>query len=374
MKLLPKDFCRFPLWFRYSLYGLVVAGFAMSARALSLTLSTHATAIPEITLHERFTPQVPNDKADQLINKFLEAKPATFGDLVHRWRVNAALSRHTLEDDTRPITFFPCFHKMYPASPAVIHNSNTGWQIRTARLRRDLPDGWQAQFHQDQVLGTLAEIGAPLDLALDAGMHQLTVADLLKSSRDNFDIGQECDWSLLAYLIYSPQEPTWTNRFGETCSIDQIIEKMLSDDLGKGPCAGTHHQFMFARLLSAGSASQLVTHRQRRRIEHYLAETSRVLDRSQRANGAWDYAWYTENVPPELQGSAEQFDSLVQVTAHHLEWICRAPKELRPSDGTCARAARFIANALEFRAPDEMIANYCGYSHAASALAFMTRH
>lgn len=345
--------------------------------ASSLPPYTGNSSVAEADDNFRLSSQeLSHNRSDELIKKVLGAQPSTFGDLIHRWRVNAA-SQHpnaALLEDVRPLTSFKRFHELYANSPPVIHRTNTGWQVRTARRKNEMQDGWQSQFHPDQLLATLAEIGAPIDLEIEAGSSPIHISDLLASSKNNFVFGQECDWSLLAYALYQPEEVSWTNRFGESCSLRAIVAKLLDDDLGSGPCAGTHHQITFAQLLKGQGGTSILNVTQRRKIEAFLSATSRKLEESQHTNGAWDYDWAKGNAHLELERSADQFDSLVQVTAHHLEWMCRVPNRLRPSDATCRQAARFVMNAVNNREPADMVNNYCGYSHAACALALLSAH
>jgi hypothetical protein len=227
---------------------------------------------------------------------------------------------------------------------------------------------WQYEHHLDQFLATCAEIGAPLSLSIESNFGPVTVGELLDASRRNFESSQELNWTLAAYCVYLPEEPEWTNRFGELCSYQSIVTSILALSPDEGSCGGSHNQLAVAHFLNSPSAAE-ASSSLRRQCEDYLARASHLLEQAQLPNGAWTPLWAKD--PSEVaKGSAIAIsgDDLVRITGHHLEWISIAPTTLRPSSACRARALQFLIAALQRANVATIEHDYCAYSHAAGVI------
>jgi hypothetical protein len=227
---------------------------------------------------------------------------------------------------------------------------------------------WEYEHHVDQFLATCAEIGVPLGLSVATDSDSFSIGELLEASRRGFDASQETCWSLVAFCGYFPDEAQWENRFGENCSLESIAEGILALPLESGSCGGTHKQFAMAFLLHA--SPRCISADLRRRCNDYLSQSSRLLELSQLANGAWSPLWANSrpNATDDRGAGPIRGDDLVRITGHQLEWIEIAPTSLRPSSVCISRALQFLVDALKRSDSTSIRRDYCAYSHAACVL------
>ena len=337
----------------------------------------------------REVPWTPSSAADRLgndkwlretaaaaLDRFAEARPHKLIDLLHLWRVQSAKDRWSENADLRKsmgILFSSdLFHRTFPDAPSLVYRGPTGWcvRLRTGDPRKE---HWQTQYHVDQALAVCAEAGVPIDTPLSVGNQSCSIAELLDSSRLAYVAGQECEWSLVAYCSYLPDDHQWVNRFGETWSYERIVGTLIARDPGFGSCAGTHKQYALAYALRLDQENSFLSDPARAQIEDYLRSCSAALMRTQLPSGAWDSRW--ADAAPD--GSGQLFagapvDELLLVTSHHLEWLFIAPDELRPADGSLTAALEFVARAALQYSPEESLAQYCALSHTARCLSLAT--
>jgi hypothetical protein len=237
------------------------------------------------------------------------------------------------------------------------------------------PDGIEVQYghnstpaHCDQLLKVLAEIGLPANTPVSTfGEHQGTINDIIKGSLRDFLIDQELEFTAVAYSRWLPPVKSWTNRFEETCSFDNLADALLKKPLGKGACYGIHVPYALVNLLRANEQHSVVSSATAKSIENRLVEISRLLESHQDESGAWFGDWTT--APVSGTSSQNSFE-IITATGHHLEWVALAPNRLRPSEQSVAKAARLLARLI----PEHdsiTISNprsYGPFSHAARAL------
>ncbi|HET6324289.1 MAG TPA: hypothetical protein VFG04_06280 [Planctomycetaceae bacterium] len=307
--------------------------------------------------------------ATQAIAKYCAAQPLRVSDHFHRWRFDGLQGAYSnnleLEREVGQVQNQSHFKKIFAGSPPLLFRSPYGWEVRQ-RTPKAARDHWEYEHHVDQFLATCAEIGVPVTFQIETDFGRVSIGELLDASRRSFDPSQELCWTLVAYCTYLPEEPQWTNRFGDLCSYDAIVEKILSLSLDDGSCGGTHKQFALAYCLAKVHLSSDL----RRQCEQYLERSSRALERSQLSSGAWTPFWATPD-----SGTMGGPDSasirgvdLVRITGHQLEWVCLAPPNVRPSAECLSRALYFLADALNRADVASIQKEYCAYSHAACML------
>ncbi|HUE15133.1 MAG TPA: hypothetical protein VMR25_13265 [Planctomycetaceae bacterium] len=299
-------------------------------------------------------------------------------DYFHRWRFDARSGPYRvnrqLQIEMNRLLRRDEFRKTFPFSRPLVFRSPFGWEVRQ-RTPSEGAHRSEFEYHLDQLLAACAEVEAPLGLSIDTESGAVTIGELLDASRRNFERSQELYWTLVAYCGYLPEEAHWTNRFGESCSYESMVGDILSKSPDEGSCGGTHKQYALAYLLSRSASGDILTADLRRRCEDYLRRSSETLENTQLANGAWSPSWAkladAESGSEPLVFTVEQ---LVRITGHHLEWICLAPRRLRPSDSAVSAAIRFLATAIDRADLSAMQKDYCAYSHAACVLArFVSR-
>jgi len=322
-----------------------------------------AATDPEVLRHRR-----------QAVNNFLRAKPRTVVDLLHRWRVDATVFGNwtgnlDLRSQMMTVLSLPEFRRKFPESDGLMVRSTSGWQVRS-RLQAAGKEEWQFEAHIDQMLATCAEVGVPGDQVVDMGKEQCTILDLVQTSRRSYVVDQESAWSVVAYCHYLPEEPSWQNRFGEWHSYQSIAERLIMSKADEGPCNGTHKQYALALMLRADKRRRMFSRDVRSRVQTYLRNSTSHLVKSQNASGSWPSHWVDERAPGGGHGDGSRsLDRMIQVTAHHIEWALIAERDLRPGDEALTKAAQFLTVALQYNGPEEIVKNYCGYSHAARVIA-----
>jgi hypothetical protein len=225
----------------------------------------------------------------------------------------------------------------------------------------------------DRFLATCAETGIPLTQAIAApgeknNAEKVTVETLLESSRANFVAGQDPCWSLTAYCIYRPDEPVWQDRFGDSHSYEAIATSLMEGPIDQDPCAGGHRHYALAILLQTDEQNPILSTGARRKIEAFLENSSRILEKSQSRSGSWGRGWaHPEDANARDSRDAESTDQLLVVTAHHLEWAALTDPRHRPNDEALAAACQFVLQAVQGRSRTNPAA-YCGWSHAIRSL------
>lgn len=148
----------------------------------------------------------------------------------------------------------------------------------------------EAEVHQNSFLKTFLEAGVSLDQPITVGGNRYTLRDLGESAKalfrfdpQNFDryepslLGQHLPWGLIAFsILVSPNQATWTNAYGETINLPDVIDKTLAayegvcsdihETVGKGEmeslefrqaiakysCAGMHNAYSYFSCLKHG--------------------------------------------------------------------------------------------------------------------------
>jgi hypothetical protein len=314
---------------------------------------------------------------DNAIESYIKVEPGSIAQMFHRWTVLAASAPQQgnsgVESEMRKILSDDGFRHRFPRSPSLFFMSPSGWQVRmkSTRLSQTF---WQGEAHVDQFLATCAEIGIPLQQAVETKEGTTSIEQLLKSSRLECVRDQEIEWSAVAYCSYLPEQPVWTNRFGEQLSYDQVAYDLLAKTPGTGACYGTHTLIALTHILLADDRFRIIDGNTRRHIEARLHDTSRLLMQSQLACGGWPTSWYkSETGSIESLEASRTPSELLHVTGHHLEWIITAPQNLRPDERTISDAVRFLLKAVDGQDSEDIRKNYCGFSHALRVLLLLER-
>ena len=311
--------------------------------------------------------------AERALRKYCSILPQRAPDRFHRWRFDAHRGGYRtnpqLRLDISRLLKLDDFAKAFPHTAPLFYRSPLGWEIRQRAPGPGLERA-EVEYHTDQFLAACAEVGVPLNVPVETPSGAVTIAELLNASRRNFVSGQESSWSLVAYSTYRPQELIWRNRFGDECSVNEIVDDMLAEPFDQGPCAGTHKQYAVAFLLDriplGGLPSGL-----RQKCQRYLKRSSECLIHTQLSCGAWSANWAegAQGASPH-DSFAFTIPDLVRITGHHLEWTHLAREPLRTPQPLLSAALRFLVDALDRATASTIQEEYCGYSHAACVVAW----
>lgn len=166
----------------------------------------------------------------------------------------------------------------------------------------------EAEVHQNSFLKTFLEAGVSQDQPITVGANRYTLRDLGESAKalfrfdpQNFDryepslLGQHLPWGLIAFSILVPSaQPTWTNAYGETINLNDLIDKTLTvyegtcsdihETVGKGEmeslqfrqaiakfsCAGMHNAYSYFSCLKHGYTGGNLQERMNKLLDNTL--------------------------------------------------------------------------------------------------------
>jgi hypothetical protein len=251
-----------------------------------------------------------------------------------------------------------------------------------------------AQPHVGQAIAELALLGIELDRPVIVPDGIATVDDIVNDVIANLSLDGEFEWSALAVVLFRPDQSEWTNRYGRTIEVDDVVGALITKNLATASCGGTHTLFALAAILQIDGEHHLLTPQTRKQVHDYLQKSSQFVTSLQRADGAFDSRWnqYIESeswyheiccksegpqrVKPSIErtrriqrelASDSEFGRLL-ATGHHLEWFLLLPPELQPPPATFESACRFLKQSLIDAKVETRDSYYCPYSHAISVL------
>jgi hypothetical protein len=233
-------------------------------------------------------------------------------------------------------------------------------------------DDRKSTEHRDQTLAALAESGVALDVPLEAEDSTFEVRDLLRTSLNEFHLGQEeISWTASAYIAYLPPQTTWQNRYGERYSFDRLVEEIMQRSLTKESCGGTH-------LVMALTKAARVDHDvmaildpgvRERLVGHLRGKVSEAVG-SQLEDGSWPLNWSPSGtVRPEFEFTPDSTDTTgVAITGHLLEWFHLLPEDLKPPAGTVKAGTVWMRSKLRSASRESVTGDFCPYTHAVVSL------
>lgn len=296
------------------------------------------------------------------ISRFYRVTPNRVAQLLHVVRLpTAELSNR---DIVSPVDYASMILDTNQLSEATSQAGNLFFQSGTQyRVARQVEISRIGESHKDQLIAALAEAGIPPERIV-VGIENLSVADLIRGSRRSFRLGQESEWSLVAFLHYGAHAPSWELSNGFSMSYEQIARDMLKNEITSGICAGTHRLYTLSLALKSGRAEKWMTTELCNEVEAYLQRAADQLAETQLANGAWKKDWGKSATSAPTEGARE----LIYYTGHHIEWLICTPEAVAVSEHMLQRACEYVAAEL-LKVPDEVVLkNYCGFSHSVAGL------
>lgn len=228
--------------------------------------------------------------------------------------------------------------------------------------------------HRDQTLAALAEFGVALDVPLEAEDGTFAVRDLLRTSLNEFHLGQqEISWTASAYIAYLPPQTRWQNRYGEQFSFDRLVEEIMQRSLATESCGGTH--LVMALTKAARMDHEVIAILDpavRGRLVGYLRGKVSEAVGSQLEDGSWPHCWSPSgSVPPDREFTPEPTDTnAVTITGHLLEWFHLLPEDLKPPAGTVKAGTVWMRSKLRSAPRESVTKDFCPYTHAVVSLDF----
>jgi hypothetical protein len=277
------------------------------------------------------TPAYPND-----INAIAKShlKPLTLpADLRNAIQASDEIVKHYARELNSPsalIHAVRAFGKEFTLSDgtkAVDHLCSRYFAEKEVNGKKYIYSPREFEVHDNSFLKTLLEAGAPPEQAIVANGNRYTLHDLCVSAKALFRFDpndtarydptlfqQHMPWGLIAFSILTPPAaPTWTNAYGETINLNQVIDAALSNyehmceglqeslaheedetlefrqQITKHSCFGMHSIYGFFSCLKAGYIENRLQERLQKMYDlsiYRLAGDSKAIDRE--ANAARD--------------------------------------------------------------------------------------
>lgn len=231
--------------------------------------------------------------------------------------------------------------------------------------------GYRGEGHYGQLLAILAESGIPVSTPVTtASGHTGTVKDLLQDAMMRYSPTLEQEFITIALALYLPTATTtWKDQYGNEYAFDDLAEALLRTKHGQGACGGCHVPYALVVMLRINDMHPILSPSMRDKSLRWLADLSRVLEKSQCSRGGWDLSWpLVEKID---NGYGDPCLDRINMTGHHLEWIALAPASVRPSLKTITQAVsvmlRDIEDLPELGGP-RLFKTLLPCSHAARAL------
>jgi hypothetical protein len=268
------------------------------------------------------------------------------------------------------------FASLLPGESPLLLKTPSGVNVR------NVPGGLEGHFvstlgHSDDLLASCGEVGMSsrteiwaFDLSLNRS-EPATIADLVLESVARFTLRQELPWTAESLARYLSSRRQWFNRFGESCSFDEVVLRMLALSPGEGACFGTHTLNSLVCLLRLSEQCLLISGYVKDRVVSHLRQISAHLDAISKG-GAWDGSWAKKEGNNDIERSSAA--SMLACTGHHLEWIAIAPPDLRPKqrviESAISSVFRFL-NSGWLAHPSAATDAYLDLSHLGRALCLL---
>ena len=231
---------------------------------------------------------------------------------------------------------------------------------------------YRAETHFGKLMMLMGLSNVPLSTPVTTASGRVgTLADLLQDTIMNFGWEQELEFVGCALAYWLPPEKSWSNKFGEIFTFDELMDRLLREPPGKGCCGGTHLVYTVVTLLRVDEQIPILDSKVRARAERWLVSIAKTLEKTQKSDGSWPRDWGKAGQSGFLYGDSV-LDNIT-ITGHHLEWISLVSEEYRPSKESITKAVASVVDqigqlpALRHRSFKTILP--C--SHAAKALCLM---
>ncbi len=194
--------------------------------------------------------------------------------------------------------------------------------------------------HPNQFLAILTMSNLPLDFEMTTGAKKITIADVVKNSKMDINSREEITWSLWALSHYLPSNSRWHNKYGESWSIERLVQIQTQQKVTEGACGGTHGLFALAyarnKHIESGRPLRGVWYEAHRKVKRYV-ETARW---SQNYDGSFSASFF------EGRRFARDFATRIETSGHILEFLVMAVPHDRLSEDWMRRGVAAVSREL----------------------------
>lgn len=317
--------------------------------------SLHSLRVKE-SANERFGEFVHSleEQIDKLQSRLEKLDRRNLSDQLHYIRMNFA-DRANCRREVASLLSHQLFRVRFPKSKFPVYTNGVGEVVVAPKQSVD----GIGERHVDHYLCSLAEYGIERsEKIFCTNGTQVSIGQLLNSSKRMVSRDQELEWTTAAFLLLMPDpQEIWTNRFDEACSINYLLDVLLSKRNEECACGGAHRLYTLSLALKIDMQNQFLGSSRRAAIRNVISMASGSLEQSQTVVGGWTSNWYTGD------SAIRPFEEMIVQTGHHLEWISICPAELKPKAETVIVACRFFLESVDELSEMELQKYYCGISH-----------
>ncbi|MFK7768965.1 MAG: hypothetical protein AB8B55_17215 [Mariniblastus sp.] len=248
---------------------------------------------------------------------------------------------------------------------------------RTSGVAVRTQEGRSTVSHVDHLLGTLAEVGTPLNFPVVTNQSNTTMRDLIRYGVNSFSLNQrEYEWTTVMLAFYSADAKPWFTQEGQEINFDRLATRIMRQQQPQGVCYGQHRLYTLTMMLRIDEQMEqenpgtigLISDTARAQVMEHLGLMTKALYKNQAVEGYWDGNWPDVSVPVSDPGT-DALSRRILATGHSLEWWAMAPQELHPPRETIIRAGQWLAKEIGAMDETKIQKNYTFLTHAARALA-----
>jgi len=194
--------------------------------------------------------------------------------------------------------------------------------------------------HPNQSLALMVICNLPRDhqFAVDDGV--ITVNDIVNNAKVTLNPREEQTWTLWFLTHYLDSDETWMTRYGETWSLERLVQDQIQTQVTKAACGGTHNLYALAvarnNHLRKGGNLRGVWMQADYKIKRYIV-AARSL---QRRDGSFPTMYFRG------YGNPKTFSEQIASSGHMMEWLMVAIEDSQMDDEWVERGIRYIAQKL----------------------------
>lgn len=178
--------------------------------------------------------------------------------------------------------------------------------------------------HPNQFLAILAMADVPLDHKfVTSGQETITVEEMVKHAQMTVSSNEEVTWTLWALSHYLDPDAAWRNRYGESWSMERLVQIQTAEPVQSAACGGSHGLFAltFARnaYRKTGRPLRGAWLEADQKIERYIREARYY----QNTDGTFSTNYFSG------RRHSHNFETRLNTSGHTLEFLVLALPEER---------------------------------------------
>ena len=167
-----------------------------------------------------------------------------------------------------------------------------------------------------------------------------TVADLVEYEQQNVRQGTELTFPLIGLMHYAPSDEQWTNRWGQTWNIPQLVREEIRESVRGAACGGVHRLMALSYVVRKRLQRREPLDGEYLRAKQHVDDYLQLAYQLQNPDGSYSTNWF------EGRGADPDIDQRLLTTGHTLEWMVYAVREDALQHREIVRAANYLAELM----------------------------